>query len=65
MNYDELKNKYKKVPDELKKLKRWVCFKVENKDGENKKMPIKFDIKRFMVYSFQYIDRNYLFDYQV
>ena len=40
MNYEQLQNQYKRVPDELKKLKRWVCFKVENKDGENKKMPI-------------------------
>ena len=40
MNYEQLQNQYKRVPDELKKLKRWVCFRVENKDGENKKMPI-------------------------
>lgn len=40
MNYEELQKQYKRVPDELKKLKRWVCFRVENKDGENRKMPI-------------------------
>ena len=40
MNLKDLQNKYKKVPNELKKLKRWVCFRVENANGENKKMPI-------------------------
>ena len=37
MNYEELQKQYKRVPDELKKLKRWVCFRVENKDGEKPK----------------------------
>lgn len=40
MTLEELQSKYKRVPHELKTLKRWVCFKVENVDGENKKMPI-------------------------
>lgn len=40
MKIEQLQEQYKNVPQELKTLKRWVCFKIENIDGENKKMPI-------------------------
>lgn len=40
MNYEELEKKYENVPNELKNLKRWVCFKVEKRDGKLGKFPI-------------------------
>ena len=36
----EVINKYKNVPNDLKILKRWVCFKIVNRDGKNTKIPI-------------------------
>ena len=40
MNLEDLKNKYKNVPIELKTMKRWVCFKVEGmEDGKTTKRP--------------------------
>jgi putative DNA primase/helicase len=36
----ELQEKYKNVPEELKVMKRWVCFKVEGmEDGKTTKRP--------------------------
>ncbi|MBR3208848.1 MAG: hypothetical protein IKF82_01125 [Bacilli bacterium] len=40
MNYEQLNEQYKNVPNELKSLKRWVCFKVEERDGKLGKFPI-------------------------
>lgn len=40
MNYEELNKQYENVPNELKQLKRWVCFKVEMRDGKLGKFPI-------------------------
>ena len=40
MTIEELKEKYKKVPEELKKLKRWVCWNIELRDGKKTKTPI-------------------------
>lgn len=40
MTLEQLQEQYKNVPEELKILKRWVCFRVEKIEGENKKMPI-------------------------
>ena len=40
LRLEDLQDKYKNVPEELKILKRWVCFRIENIEGENKKMPI-------------------------
>lgn len=40
MTLSELKRKYKDVPNELKIMKRWVCFKVEGtNDGKTTKRP--------------------------
>lgn len=40
MTLTELKKKYKDVPNELKVMKRWVCFKVEGtNDGKTTKRP--------------------------
>lgn len=40
MDFNELLRKYKNVPQELKILKRWVCFKVEGtNDGKQTKRP--------------------------
>lgn len=41
MTIDELKNKYIKIPQELKDMKRWVCYSLVEKDsGEITKVPI-------------------------
>lgn len=40
MTYEELSSKYSNVPIELKTLTRWVCFKIEVRDGETGKFPI-------------------------
>ena len=40
MDYNELSKKYENVPNELKALKRWVGFKIEERDGEVGKFPI-------------------------
>ena len=41
MTIEELKNKYIKIPQELKDMKRWVCYAlVEKEDGEITKVPI-------------------------
>ena len=40
MDLLELREKYKNVPEELKNMKRWVCFKVEGmEDGKTTKRP--------------------------
>ena len=40
MELSQLKEKYKNVPEELKQMKRWVCFKVEGmEDGKTTKRP--------------------------
>lgn len=40
MNYEQLNEQYQNVPNELKSLKRWVCFKIEQRNGEFGKFPI-------------------------
>lgn len=40
MRLEELQEKYNDVPDELKTLKRWVCYRVEDRDGKATKVPI-------------------------
>ena len=40
MDYSELNKQYEGVPNELKILKRWVCFKIEERNGEVGKFPI-------------------------
>lgn len=40
MTLEELRKKYENVPNELKTLKRWVCFKVEGmENGKTTKRP--------------------------
>lgn len=40
MSIDELSKQYQSVPNELKTLKRWVCFKIEKHDNKTDKIPI-------------------------
>lgn len=40
MRLEELQEKYAKVPEELKALKRWVCYKIEDRDGKATKVPV-------------------------
>lgn len=40
MNYNDLSKQYQNVPNELKSLRRWVCFRIEERDGEIGKFPI-------------------------
>ena len=40
MNYNDLSKQYENVPNELKSLKRWVGFKIEERDGKFEKFPI-------------------------
>ena len=40
MNIESLRKQYANVPNEMKALKRWVCFKIETIESELKKMPI-------------------------
>lgn len=40
MTLEELNEKYNNVPEELKKLKRWVCYRVEERDGRKTKVPV-------------------------
>lgn len=36
---EELKKKYEKIPFEIKKTRRWVGYKVEERDGKQTKVP--------------------------
>lgn len=36
----EIIKQYQNVPNDLKILKRWVCFKIVNREGKNTKIPI-------------------------
>lgn len=40
MNIEELSKQYQDVPNELKSLKRWVCFKIEKHETKTDKIPI-------------------------
>lgn len=40
MTLEELQEKYKSVPEELKILKRWVCYKIEERNGQKTKVPV-------------------------
>lgn len=39
MNYEELEKRYLKIPQEMKQTRRWVCYKVETRDGKQTKVP--------------------------
>ena len=39
MTYEELEQKYMQIPQEIKLVKRWVCYKTEIKDGYETKIP--------------------------
>ena len=32
---EELEKQYDKIPQEMKKLRRWVGFRIEERDGNN------------------------------
>lgn len=40
MDFNTLSEKYERVPNELKNLRRWVCFKIEERDGKVGKFPM-------------------------
>lgn len=40
MTLEELQEKYKSVPEELRILKRWVCYKIEERNGQKTKVPV-------------------------
>lgn len=40
MSVDELSKQYQNVPNELKSLKRWVCFKIIQNETKTDKIPI-------------------------
>ena len=40
MTKQELLNKYMSVPDSLKQLKRWVCYRIETREGKQTKVPV-------------------------
>lgn len=39
MTYEELEQKYIQIPQEIKAVKRWVCYKTEVRDGYETKIP--------------------------
>lgn len=40
MNYEDLERKYAQIPQEIKNIKRWVCYKTEIRDGKETKVPM-------------------------
>lgn len=44
MNLEELQQKYLNVPQELKNLKRWVCYRLENRSEGGKERTTKVPI---------------------
>ena len=39
MTEQELETRYLKIPKEMKQIRRWICYKVENRDGRQTKIP--------------------------
>ena len=39
MTQEELEKKYLKIPHEIKQTRRWICYKIENRDGKQTKVP--------------------------
>ena len=39
MTQEELETKYLKIPKEMKQIRRWICYKVETRDGKQTKIP--------------------------
>lgn len=39
MNLQELEQKYSKIPLEIKQTRRWIGYKIEERDGKNTKVP--------------------------
>ena len=40
MTLEELQQKYIQIPQEIKDTRRWVCYKTENRNGEETKIPM-------------------------
>lgn len=40
MTYDELNQKYARIPQELRDKRRWCCYKIETRDGASTKIPV-------------------------
>lgn len=40
MTLEELQQKYIQIPQEIKDTRRWVCYKTENRGGEETKIPM-------------------------
>lgn len=39
MTQEELETKYLKIPQEIKQTRRWICYKIETRDGKQTKVP--------------------------
>ena len=39
MTIEELENRYIKIPQEIKRTKRWICYRVEIREGRETKIP--------------------------
>ena len=39
MTQEELEKKYLKIPQEIKQTRRWICYKIEERDGKQTKVP--------------------------
>lgn len=39
MTKEQLENKYSKIPLEIKKTHRWVCYRIEERNGKQTKVP--------------------------
>lgn len=39
MTEQELEQKYLKIPQEMKQIRRWVCYRIEIRDGKETKVP--------------------------
>ena len=39
MTEQELENKYLKIPQEMKQTRRWICYKIEERDGKGNRGP--------------------------
>ena len=40
MDIKELERKYSSIPQELKFMRRWVCYRLEDRDGKKTKTPV-------------------------
>lgn len=39
MEIEELERKYLGIPQEIKQLRRWICYRIEDRDGRQTKVP--------------------------